>query len=54
MALTAVFLFVGLGVSAATAQVRIIEREMPAPIVEVAPIAPDVHRWNWRPGVWSR
>ena len=55
LALVASSLTLGLGASAALAQVEIIERVMPTPQVEVIPAAPGAN-YHWVPGhyVWSR
>jgi WXXGXW repeat (2 copies) len=45
-------LLVGFGVGIAAAQPVIVEKAMPAPIVEVVPAAPGAG-YNWVPGHWS-
>ena len=63
----AVVLLLGIGTGMASAQAVIVERAMPAPIVEVVPARPSPNhmwvkghhvfeggRWNWTPGVWVR
>jgi hypothetical protein len=45
-------LLVGIGVGAVSAQTIVIEKAMPAPIVEVVPAAPGPG-FNWVPGHWA-
>jgi hypothetical protein len=45
-------LLVGIGAGIAAAQPVIVERAMPAPIVEVVPVAPGAG-YNWVPGHWA-
>ena len=60
-------LLVGIGVGAVSAQTIVIEKAMPAPIVEVVPARPspahtwvkghhvfEEGRWVWHPGLWIR
>jgi hypothetical protein len=53
-----VALLIGIGTGMASAQAVIVEKAMPAPIVEVVPAAPGpgynwVHgHWAWRNGAW--
>jgi WXXGXW repeat (2 copies) len=48
----AAVLLVGIGAGAAAAQPVIVEKAMPAPIVEVVPAAPGAG-YNWVPGHWA-
>jgi WXXGXW repeat (2 copies) len=48
----AVVLLLGIGTDMASAQAVIVERAMPAPIVEVVPVAPGPG-FNWVPGHWA-
>jgi len=45
-------LLVGLGAGMASAQTVVVEKAMPAPIVEVVPAAPGPG-YNWVPGHWA-
>ena len=45
-------LLVGIGAGIAAAQPVIVEKAMPAPIVEVVPAAPGAG-YNWVPGHWA-
>src|SRR5579862_8934273 len=45
-------LLVGLGAGIAAAQTVVVEKAMPAPIVEVVPAAPGAG-YNWVPGHWA-
>ena len=57
-ALTALAALIGLETGIARAQAVVVERAMPAPIVEVVPAAPAVGyawvpgHWVWRGGAW--
>ena len=48
----AVVLLLGIGTGMASAQAVVVERAMPAPIVEVVPAAPGPG-FNWVPGHWA-
>jgi WXXGXW repeat (2 copies) len=47
-----VVLLLGIGTGMASAQAVVVERAMPAPIVEVVPAAPGAD-YNWVPGHWA-
>jgi hypothetical protein len=47
-----VVLLLGIGTGMASAQAVIVEKAMPAPIVEVVPAAPGAG-YNWVPGHWA-
>src|SRR5215471_121725 len=57
-AIAGLLLMVGLGAGAARAQIVVVERAMPAPIVEVVPATPGAgyawvpDHWVWRDGAW--